>query len=71
MTVVEGFLACPIPGEEQAFATVATSTIPDREGPHAIQALQAVFTPMAIGCKQDFGITLRPKAFTLRLEFCE
>ena len=50
--VVEGLLPHPVAGQEQFLA------VPEREGEHADEAVQALLTPLLVGVDDDFGVGL-------------
>ena len=44
------------------------AAVPERERPHAVEALDAVVAPLLVGGEHDLGVGLRPEAVAVRLE---
>jgi hypothetical protein len=63
--VVKRFDAKAVAGEEKGFAV----TVPEREGEHATEALDAFFTPGFPGVNDHFGVTAGVEGMAERLQF--
>ena len=64
MVVVKGLGSQPVPGAKQ----LVLFAVPEGKAPHAIEMVQAVLAPLAVGMEQDLGIAVRPKAMPQRLQ---
>jgi hypothetical protein len=65
VAVVERLDAQPVAGQEQR----ALAQIPEGEGEHADQMLDALFAPFGIGFENDLGVALGEEAVTLGQQF--
>jgi hypothetical protein len=63
--VVKRFDAKAVAGEEKGFAV----TVPEREGEHAAEALDAFFTPGFPGMDDDFSVAAGVEGVAQRLQF--
>ena len=61
MVVIKWLLPDPVAREEKAVARL----VPDGDGKHAIESLQAIRSPFLVGMKDNFRVALRAKNVTL------
>src|SRR5206468_11184857 len=62
--VVEGLDAEAVARGEEA----AARPVPEREGPHAVEALDAALAPLAVGGEDDLGVGRATEAVAVRLQ---
>ena len=62
--VIERLLADPVARDKQARAR----RVPDRDGKHAVEPLQAVRAPFLIGVQNDLGVAARAEDMPFRLQ---
>ena len=63
--IIERLDAEPIARQDHASGLA----LPDREGKHAVEALDAARAPFRVSFQDDLGVALREKAVALRLKF--
>src|SRR5687767_5733226 len=68
---VEGFLSHPVSGEKQPLLRF----VPERNGEHAVEAMQSVITPLLVAVNNNFSIALSfksmPRIHQFRSQFAE